>query len=91
MSRKINLKKYSFLVYGLGFTGKSVIRYFKKNKISKYLVWDDNSKLRKDFKTNKVFNLRNDLEKVDFIVLSPGISLRKTKNRKELIKYKKKS
>ncbi len=90
MSRKINLKKYSFLVYGLGFTGKSVIRYFKKNKISKYLVWDDNSKLRKDFKTNKVFNLRNDLEKVDFIVLSPGISLRKTKNRKELIKYKKK-
>ena len=90
MSQKIKLKNYSFLVYGLGSTGQSVVRYFKKNKISKYFVWDDNIKLRNSFKNKKTFDLAETIKKVDFIVLSPGISLRKTKNKKKLIKYKKK-
>ena len=38
-----NFKKLSFLVYGLGLTGKSVINFFKKNKIKNYQVWDDNA------------------------------------------------
>ena len=42
-----NLKKLSFLIYGLGLTGKSVISFFKKNKIKKYQVLDDKNKLAK--------------------------------------------
>ena len=60
MPQIIKLKNYSFLVYGLGSTGKSVIRYFKKNKISKYFVWDDNNKLRKNFNKKKPLNLKGD-------------------------------
>ena len=39
-----NLRKLSFLVYGLGLTGKSVINFFDKNKIKDYQVWDDKIK-----------------------------------------------
>ena len=89
MSQKIKLKNHSFLIYGLGSTGRSVIQYFKKNKISKYFVWDDNSKLRKNFDKKKL-NLTKTVEKVDFIILSPGVSLRNTKNKKLLAKHKEK-
>ena len=39
-----NFKELYFLVYGLGMTGKSVVRFFKKNKINNFQVWDDNNK-----------------------------------------------
>ena len=39
------LKKLSFLVYGLGLSGKSVIKFFKKNNIKNYSSWDDEKKL----------------------------------------------
>ena len=39
-----NLKNLSFLVYGLGLTGKSVVKFFIKNKIKDYHVWDDKNK-----------------------------------------------
>ena len=90
MSNTLNLKKLSFLVYGLGSTGQSVIKYFKKRKVSNYYVWDDNLRLRKKFGAKKVLSLKNILKKVDYIVLSPGVSLKKSKNRKDLIKFKKK-
>jgi len=45
MSHSFNLKKLSFLVYGLGATGNSVINYFKKKNISSFFVWDDNLRL----------------------------------------------
>ncbi len=90
MSHTLNLKKLKFLVYGLGSTGISVIKYFKKKKISDFLVWDDNLKLRKKFRSKSVSNLKNALKSVDFIVLSPGISLKKTKHKKVLSKFKKK-
>ena len=41
MNLNINLKELSFLVYGLGTTGKSVVSFFKKNNIKNYYVWDD--------------------------------------------------
>ena len=91
MSVKLNLKKLSFLVYGLGSSGHSVIKYFKKNNISNYFVWDDNFKLRERFKSKNVSNLSKSLKEVDYIVLSPGISLKKTKFKKILNKYKKKN
>ena len=90
MSKILNLKKFSFLIYGLGSTGKSVVKYFIINKISNYSVWDDSLKLRKKFKKKTISDLPSCIKNVDFIVLSPGISLKKTKHKEELIKYRKK-
>ncbi len=82
MSHTLNLKKFSFLIYGLGSTGHSVIKYFKKRRIHNFYVWDDNVKLRKKFGSKNVVNLKNILKEVDYIVLSPGISLKNTKYKK---------
>ena len=87
---KKNLKKLSFLVYGLGSTGISVINYFKKRKINNYTVWDDNINLRKKFRSKIAQNLKSKFENVDYIVLSPGISLKKNKFKKYLNKFKNK-
>ena len=79
-----NLKKLSFLVYGLGSSGKSVVNFFQRNNIKNYQVWDDkNLNLYQNKRPN---NLEGALNKVDHIVLSPGISLNKSKNRKVLKK-----
>jgi len=67
-----NLKELSFLVYGLGITGQSVVKFFKKNKIINFTVWDDKEK--KLFQNNRATNLNEVLNKVDYIILSPGIS-----------------
>ena len=85
-----NLKKNSFLIYGLGSTGLSVINYFKKKGISNFYVWDDNLKLRSKFSSKISSNLKDIIDQVDYIVLSPGISLRKTKYKKTLLTQKKK-
>ena len=79
------LKELSFLVYGLGLTGQSVVKFFKKNKIKNYKVWDD--KQKKLFENKRTKNLNKTLNDVDYIVLSPGVSLNENKN---LIKYKEK-
>jgi UDP-N-acetylmuramoylalanine--D-glutamate ligase len=80
-----NLKELSFLIYGLGLSGQSVVKFFKKKNIKNFEVWDDNKKNL--FKNKRTKNLNKTLNNVDFIVLSPGISLIDKKN---LIKYKKK-
>ena len=81
-----NLRELSFLVYGLGLTGRSVVNFFKKNKIKSFQVWDDKNKTL--YLNNRSKNLNKTFEEVNYIILSPGINLKKTKN--ELIKYKKK-
>jgi UDP-N-acetylmuramoylalanine--D-glutamate ligase len=80
-----NFKELSFLVYGLGKSGQSVINFFKKKNIKNYKVWDD--KQKNLFKSKQVKNLEQTLKTVDYIVLSPGISLIK---KRHLIKFKKK-
>ena len=88
MAFQKNFKELSFLIYGLGLTGKSVVNFFKKNKVKNYKVWDDkNISL---FKDKRALNLNRSLHKVDYIVLSPGVSLIKSKNKHKLIKYKEK-
>ena len=77
-----NLKKLSFLVYGLGLTGKSTINFFKKNKIKNYQVWDD--KDYKLFQKKRPKNLSKALNQVNYIVLSPGVSLNTSKNKHKL-------
>ena len=82
-----SLKNLSFLVYGLGLTGQSVVKFFKKNKIKNFYVWDDKKKIPKN---KRSYNLNRILNAVDYIVLSPGISLRNSENRGKLIKFKEK-
>ena len=84
MSQTLNFKKLSFLVYGLGATGISVIKYFKKKRFIIFLlgmIMQTKKNLDlKNFKFKKCF------KRTDYIVLSPGISLKKTKYKKNLIK-----
>ena len=75
-----------FLIYGLGETGKSVIRFFRRKKICRYYVWDDFTIEKKYF--NKRFD--GDFNKVDFIVVSPGVKIENTPFNLELKKNKKK-
>ena len=85
---KENFKDLSFLVYGLGLTGQSVVKYFNKKKIKNYQVWDDKNKTL--FKSKRATNIYQSIKKANFIILSPGISLKKSKNKKKLFKYKNK-
>ena len=87
---KKKFKTLSFLVYGLGSSGISVLNYFKKKKILNYSVWDDKAELRKKFSSKIPKNLILKFKLVDHIVLSPGISLKKSKYKKNLLRYKKK-
>ena len=83
-----NLNELSFLIYGLGITGKSVINFFKKNNFENYQVWDDKDKTL--YKSKRPKNLDKVLQDVNYIILSPGISLRKLKNRNNFKKYQNK-
>ena len=86
------LGAYRFCVYGLGVTGQSVINYLNKERecFSDYYVWDDDAAKRNFFgaqigeqKVKAKFSEIIDF--TDFIVLSPGISLKKAKLKKKLI------
>ena len=72
------LKERSFLVYGLGLSGCSVVRFFKKKNFLNFKIFDD--KHKNLFKQYRTKNLNQTLKQVDYIVLSPGISLSKNKN-----------
>ena len=85
MLKSSKLKELSFLVYGLGLSGISVVNFFKKHSIKNFKVWDD--KHKNVYKNYKSKNLVSTLKQVDYIVLSPGISLLKNK---KLSKFKKK-
>lgn len=90
MDLKFNLKNYSFLIFGLGLTGISVVNYLKKKGVSNYFVWDDNLIAKNKFKSKKTNNLKKTLQFVDYVVLSPGISLHNNKHKNILSKFKKK-
>ena len=82
------LKNKSFLVYGLGLTGQSVLKFLKKTKAKNIYLWDDNIKFRKRYKViDNDKSLKKKFSKADYIVLSPGISLIRAKKRKLLKKF----
>ncbi len=87
MRESFNFKNKSFAVYGLGLTGKSTINFLKKNKANQIFKWDD-----KLLKSN--FNLKNKFKKnldlVNYIVISPGINVKRSEFKKILFKNKKK-
>ncbi len=84
MPQAEKLKELSFLVYGLGITGLSVINFFKRNEIKNFKVWDDKKKIA--LKKYRPKNLRQTLNQVDYIVLTPGISMFKNKSLKKFEK-----
>tara|TARA_B100000963_G_scaffold208216_1_gene181337 strand:+ start:2826 stop:4025 length:1200 start_codon:yes stop_codon:yes gene_type:complete len=71
------------LIFGYGKTGKSVQKYFRKNKIN-YTIWDDNRKLNIKKIDKKYF-----LKKYDYIVLSPGVDIYHHRNKNFFKKHKK--
>lgn len=79
--KEFNNKK--ILIFGYGKTGKSVQKYFIKNKVN-YTIWDDNRKLNIKKIDKKYF-----LKKYDFIVLSPGVDIYHHRNKKFFKKHKK--
>ena len=87
MRESFNFKDKSFAVYGLGITGDSVVNFLSKNGAYKIHAWDDyliksNLYLKNRFITG--------LNTVDYIVMSPGINILKSKFKKILLKNKKK-
>ena len=84
----VKIKELTFLVYGLGSSGQSVVKFFKKRKIKNFEVWDDNDK--KLFKNYRSKNLNYSLNQIDYIILSPGVSLNNLKNKNKIVKFKKK-
>ena len=80
-----NFKKKNFIIYGLGKTGKSTLEYLKRKKIKKVITWDDSSKIK-----NKINKKRFliELNKAHFIIISPGINIKKTPFKKQLLKNK---
>ena len=85
INKLINGKSYA--IYGLGLSGKSAFKFLKKKNVKKIYIWDD----KKKFKNNKSLNVfKNALSKVDYIVVSPGINLKKTRFNSILAKNKKK-
>ena len=88
MASASNLKQLTFLVYGLGLTGQSVVKFFNKNRIKDYQVWDDQKKNL--FKSKRSNNLDKTIRDVTYIILSPGISFNQSKNSKKLFKYRNK-
>ena len=78
--KEFNNKK--ILIFGYGKTGKSVQKYFIKNKVN-YTIWDDNRKLNIKKIDKKYF-----LKKYDFIVLSPGVDIYHHRNKDFFKKHK---
>ena len=80
----VALQKYrdkKIAIYGMGITGCSAAKTFKKLNAEVY-CWDDNKKVRKkiinsQFLLNKFWLSKNT---VDIIVLSPGIDVNKLKS-----------
>ena len=84
------LKKYQnkrIAIYGMGTTGLSVEKVFRKSK-AKIYCWDDNQKVRSKLKKLNYpiskFWLNKDL--IDRVVISPGIDINKCKIEKFLKK-----
>ena len=86
LSKKIFINK-KILIYGFGISGKSCFKYLNKNNLvtvfddDKYVITNINKKF-----FQKISTIHN--KEFDFIVLSPGIDIKRCKLKKFLIKNK---
>ena len=87
MSFDQDFKKKSYAIYGLGLTGHSTLNFLKKSGVKNFFLWDDNSKKRKNFKVkyDRQF-FKKKLNKVNYIIISPGININKSFFKKNLNK-----
>ncbi len=87
--RQIYIKNRKILIYGFGKSGIACFNFLKKNNIC--IIFDDNKKNIPDKFKKKLVNI-GDLSTIsfDFIVLSPGIDIKKCKISKYLSKNKSK-
>ena len=78
-------KNKVILIYGYGKSGIASFKYLNQN--NKVLIFDDNKKLKKSnfVSLNKVKKI-----KFDYILISPGIDIKKCSLKKYLHKFKKK-
>ena len=90
------LKKYQnrkIAIYGMGLSGFSAARKLKKAK-AEILCWDDNQNIRKKIKNYNFvvdkFWAKKNKDLIDYIVISPGIDINKSKIRNYLKKNLKK-
>ena len=67
MFQTAKLQEQSFLVYGLGLSGLSVVKFLRKNKIKNFEVWDDTQK--KILKRYRSKNINFSLNKADYIIV----------------------
>ena len=90
MASLISNSLWTFCIYGLGKTGTSVVNYFNNNNFKEYSKWDDDKAKRalRGFTTNDTIVSSSCLDRADFIVMSPGISLKRASLKKKLIKNK---
>ena len=86
MKTSKSIKDNSYAIYGLGLSGNSAFKFLKKKNIKKIFLWDDNKNKNK----NKINLFKKKLDEVDYIVISPGINIQKTKFKTILLKNKKK-
>ncbi len=83
-----NFINKKILIYGLGLSGKACLKYLSKN--NEITIYDDNKSLKN--KKNKDFFLSKNIilqKKFDYIVISPGIDIKKCKLKSFLLKNKK--
>ena len=81
------IKNSTYAIYGLGLSGNSTFKFLKKKNVNKIYTWDD----KKNKNDKKKFNLfKHILDRVDYIVISPGIKIQKTKFKSSLFRNKKK-
>ena len=79
-------KNKAILIYGYGKSGIASFKYLNQN--NKVLIFDDNKKLKKSnfISLNKVKKI-----KFDYIIISPGIDIKRCSLKKYLHKLKKKN
>ena len=71
----INLKK-NFLIYGYGVSGKSISKYLKRKK-SSYKIYDDFSDLSLLKESINLDNLKRNIKRFDYFIVSPSIKVDK--------------
>ncbi len=75
------------LIYGLGLSGKSCFKYLSKN--NEIVIFDDNLSLKNNLNKSFFFSIKKISKiKFDYIILSPGIDIKRCKLKNYLLKNK---
>lgn len=76
------------LIFGLSITGKSVIDFFNHINKKDFFIYDNNPEKISSFSKLQIFNINQDFRKINFVIISPGIYIRKNPLLKKFIANK---